>query len=103
ASLSAFKSALEKLTATDELPEYLRAKTQKNKKKGPVGRWLAKTFSTHPDISARFSFLQYKIDRGLPFNYYVTAPQRMRRWLSFMLQWRISLPLTATFFFALTW
>lgn len=103
ASFSALKSALEKLTTPDELPEYLKAMTKKSKEKGFVARWLARTFSTHPELSNRISFLEYKISAGLPFNYYVSSAQKVRIWLGHMLNWRVSVPLTSILFLSILW
>ena len=44
ANFSAFKSAIEKLSTVDELPEYLKLKTRQNKKKGPLSKWIFQTF-----------------------------------------------------------
>lgn len=103
ASFTAFKSALEKLTTTEELPNYIKQRTNKNQKKNFVAKWLSKNFSTHPELSARVSFLEYKIASGLPFNYYVTAPQKLRNWLGYVLHWRVSLPLTTLFLCTVSW
>lgn len=103
ADFDSLKSALEKLTSKDELPEYLQSLTSKKKKRGPLANWIARSFSTHPEISERMSFLEYKIQNGLPFNYYVSTPQKLRRWLGHLFDWKISVPLTTMFVLTLIW
>lgn len=74
---STLKTTLEKLTGTEDLPEYLKkkAKPKSVKKKN---NWLIQVFSTHPSIEERLKFLKFKIDRGLPFNYYVSPVMKIR-------------------------
>lgn len=103
ASLEAFKAALHKLTVPDELPEYLQSLTKRNRKKGPVVGWISRTFSTHPELSDRISFLEYKIAYGLPFNYYVSRAQKLKKWLGHLLDWRISVPLSTMFVVSIVW
>lgn len=103
ASFSGLKSALEKLTTPDELPEYLQKLAKKKTEKGMVAKWLARNFSTHPELSQRISFLEYKIAAGLPFNYYISTPQKIRNWLGHLLNWKISVPLAASFVFSIVW
>ena len=103
ASLGALRSALEKLTNTEELPDYLKTRTRRKTHKGPVGSWFARHFSTHPSLEMRMSSVQYKISAGLPFNHYVSSAQKMRIWIGHLFQWRVSVPLTAAFAITLTW
>lgn len=103
ASFSGLRSALEKLTTPDELPEYLQKLAKKKTEKGMVAKWLARNFSTHPELSQRISFLEYKIAAGLPFNYYISTPQKIRMWLGHLLNWKISVPLAASFVFSIAW
>lgn len=103
ASFSGLKSALEKLTTPDELPEYLQKLAKKKTEKGMIAKWLARNFSTHPELSQRISFLEYKIAAGLPFNYYISTPQKIRMWLGHLLQWKVSVPLMASFVFTIAW
>jgi Zn-dependent protease with chaperone function len=103
ADLESFKNALGKLTTQDELPEYLARKTRRSGEKGPLSKWLARTFSTHPELSTRISFLEHKLSAKLPFNYYVSTPQRLKHWLGHLLDWRISMPLLASFLITLGW
>lgn len=95
ADFEAFQSALRKLSATDELPDYLKPRTP-NKKKS----WIGKVFSTHPELEERMSQLKNKIDLGLPFNYYVSPAKKMRKALSSFVQWKIALPLSSALGFA---
>lgn len=97
ADYGALKSALEKLTSKDDVPEYLKAKAKKPEEKNALAKWFSKTFSTHPDLETRMSFLQEKIDRGLPFNYYVSSTQKIRNMFWKLFQWRVALPLTTAF------
>ena len=93
ASFPALKSALEKLSQVEEMPEYLKSKTKQQKKKSK----FSKLFSTHPELSERISSLEHKIAAGLPFNYYISTPQKIRSSLGFFLQWKVSMPLALGF------
>ena len=90
ASYEALHSALLKLTNTEELPEYLRR--HKKKPKNWVTVWITRNFSTHPSLEDRMGFLSHKMLSGLPFNYYVSTPQKIRQWLGRFVQWRITVP-----------
>ena len=79
------KSALYKLGQTDEMPEYLKARMKQQQKKS----WFAKIFSTHPEMLDRITSLERKIEKKLPFNYYISTFQKIRSSLSFFLQWKI--------------
>jgi Zn-dependent protease with chaperone function len=103
ADLEAFKSALAKLTTQEELPEYLAQKTRRSGEKGPVTRWLARTFSTHPELAARIAFLEHKIAENLSFNYYVSTPQKIKRWFGHLLDRRIAAPLAVLLAAVLVW
>ena len=92
ANLEAFKSALEKLTSPQELPQYLKTKYKIDKKKGRISKWFSETFSTHPEPKKRISYLEHKISSGLPFNYYVSKPKKIRNFLSHFFDWRVSIP-----------
>lgn len=91
----ALESALVKLTE-EEIPEYLKTRIKAKRK----ASWLGRVFSTHPTLADRVASLHHKISHELPFNYYVSSAQKMRTSLGRMLQWKITLPLTAvaTFF-----
>lgn len=99
ASFEAMKSALEKLSRTEEMPEYLKSKTKPEKKRN----WFSKTFSTHPDLSERVKSLEHKMRMGLPFNYYLSTPQKIRSSLGFFLQWKISTPIALGFAIFAIW
>jgi Zn-dependent protease with chaperone function len=102
-SFSGLKSALEKLTIPDELPDYLQ-KIKKNKvERGAIAKWIRRNFSSHPEISQRISFLQYKINAGLPFNYYVSTPKKIGRWLGHLTHWKCAVPITASFIVTISW
>lgn len=103
ASFSGLKSALEKLTTPDELPEYLQKMKNKKTEKGMIAKWIARNFSTHPELSQRISFLEYKMAAGLPFNYYISTPQKIRRWVGHLMNWKVSLPLACSFVFSIAW
>ncbi len=103
ASFPALKSALEKLTTPEEMPDYLKAKTQKQGPRNVVTHWLIQVFSTHPSISDRFSLLEYKLQSGLPFNHYVSSAQKTRMLLSRFFHWKVSAPFAAFFLGLLTW
>jgi Zn-dependent protease with chaperone function len=92
ADLEAFKSALTKLTSSEELPQYLKLKYKIDKKKGRMSKWISEKFSTHPDPQKRISYLEHKISTGLPFNHYVSTPQKIRIFLSHLFDWRVSVP-----------
>lgn len=99
ASLGSLRSALLKITNTDELPEYIKARTR-NKHKGT---WYSRWFSTHPELEMRIRSVQYKIAAGLPFNHYVSNAQKIRIWLGHLLHWKISGPVTMMFLGVLSW
>ncbi len=103
ASFSGLKSALEKLTTPDELPEYLQKMKNKKTEKGMIAKWIARNFSTHPELSQRISFLEYKMAAGLPFNYYISTPQKIRRWVGHLMNWKVSVPLAASFVLSIAW
>lgn len=103
ASFEALSSALEKLTNTEELPEYLKKRTRKKLEKNFLSSWFAKNFSTHPDLETRIRFLDYKIAAGLPFNHYVSTPQKIRMWLGNHFTWKIYVPMAATMALSVVW
>jgi Zn-dependent protease with chaperone function len=99
ASFSALKSALVKLTQTEEMPEYLKSKTKQPKKRSR----FSKIFTTHPELSERISSLEHKIEMGLPFNYYLSTPQKIRSSLRFCMQWKVSVPMAFGFVLFSIW
>lgn len=96
ASLVALESALVKLSAPEEMPEYLRVIQEKNKSGSPVGKWLKKYFSTHPDHDSRMSHLKAKVEFNQPFDHYISPVQKVRSKLGFLLNWKISLPVATS-------
>jgi heat shock protein HtpX len=103
ASFEALKSALEKLTQTEEMPDYLKFKTQRIQKKNPYLKWMTGLFSTHPEVSERMRSLERKIQLGLPFNHYVSRAQKIRQSLSVFMQWKVSVPLASGFAVFAAW
>lgn len=99
ASFPALVSSLEKLSTPEEIPEYLKFKTNQNRQKG----WFGKMFSTHPELKERIDFLKLKIEMKLPFNHYVSRAQKIRTSLGHLFQWRVALPLTFMFAFVMVW
>ena len=99
ADFNAFKSALEKLSQTDEMPEYLKSRTKQPKPK----TWFSRLFTTHPELSERIHSLETKMANGLPFNYYVSTPQKIRKSFGLVLQWKVSLPLASFLAFFGVW
>jgi Zn-dependent protease with chaperone function len=102
ASFEALSSALQKLTSSEELPEYLKARRKQPDRKGFFS-WVRKIFSTHPDLDARIWNLRNKIDNNLPFNYYVSTFQKMKQNMAILLNWKVSVPLTGVFVYFLVW
>jgi heat shock protein HtpX len=92
ASSTALMSALEKLTSSQEMPEYLQNKAPKKVKKGLVSAWISKVFATHPSLPERRESLANKQRLNLPFNHYFSTTQKIRTTLSGFLRWRISIP-----------
>ncbi len=103
ASLSGLKSALDKLSHPEEIPDYLKAKTKKVKRQNVIFSWLVKYFKTHPSLEERFDSLERKIAFGLPYNHYVSAPQKIRSSFSVLLNWRVSAPLSGSFIMIMAW
>ncbi len=103
ASLSGLKSALEKLATNDDVPDYIKSRLKPKAEKGLVSRFLGRYFSTHPEISDRISSVEYKIAGGLPFNYYVSAPKKIRMFLGQLLNLRVVVPVGLSFVACITW
>lgn len=85
ADLNCLKSALLKITSTENVPEYLKRK-QKPKKKTFWGKY----FATHPEISDRISSVAEKIKDHLPYNYYVSPSKKIRLFLGHLFNWRVT-------------
>jgi Zn-dependent protease with chaperone function len=92
ASSTALMSALEKLTSSQEMPQYLQMRTKKTSQKNFFTVWLGKTFSTHPSLPERRQSLEHKIASNLPFNHYFSTTQKIRTTLAGFLRWKISIP-----------
>jgi heat shock protein HtpX len=103
ANFTSLRSALEKLTRPEEMPEYLKKKMKVTTKNSTWFSQIAKIFSTHPDLEERIKSLEHKISMGLPFNYYVSRPQKIRTTLSFYFQWKILIPVVVFFGMAGIW
>lgn len=103
ANFTALKSALEKLSNKEELPDYIKERTKRKNDKGFINKWITGKFTTHPDLSVRLDFLRYKMDKGLPFNHYISAPQKIRSWLGVLFQWRVFVPLVFCFIVSGFW
>ncbi len=103
ASYKALVSSLEKLSSPEELPEYLVSRTRKAQKKGFIARFISRYFSTHPELEERAKFLREKIELDLPFNYYISSAQRVRAYLSYLINWKVSVPLCLTFVCLFGW
>ncbi|HXH29934.1 MAG TPA: M48 family metallopeptidase [Bacteriovoracaceae bacterium] len=95
----ALRSALEKLTTPDEMPEYLKLRTPVQSKKNLISKY----FTTHPDLTTRVQFLKFKIDNGLRYDYYVSPAQKLGRYLGHSLQWKFLIPMGVSFILSLVW
>lgn len=103
ASFPALRSALEKLSKPEEMPEYLKFKQRPRENRNPYFRWVGQLFSTHPELRERIHSLEHKIETGLPFNHYVSRLQKMKGSLSIFLNWKVSAPLAAIVACLMTW
>lgn len=102
-SFEALKSALRKLVQTNDLPEYLRSKRKNIEEIKGIRGWIYRVFSTHPDLDTRISSLQNKIQNNLPFNFYISPVQKLRKSLSILVNWRVSVPLTVLLLGVISW
>lgn len=103
ASLSGLKSALEKLAMNDDVPEYIKSKTKPKNEKGFISKFFLKFFATHPEISERIRSVEYKVSSGLPFNYYVSTPKKIRIFLSRLLNPRVFIPIGLSLTVCILW
>lgn len=103
AGLAPMKSALEKLTAPEELPDYLKNRSRHPDQKTWFSKYFGHYFTTHPDLATRIQSLEHKIREGLPYNYYVSSAQRARALLGSLFHWKILAPTSAVFALTLTW
>jgi hypothetical protein len=93
AAFNSIESALRKLSSHDEMPEFLKAKTS-NKKKGLLSQFISRYYSTHPQLEERISSLKFKLEHNLPFNYYISPTQKLRRFIGNILNWKVLAPLS---------
>ncbi len=103
ASYEALNSALVKLTNTEELPEYLKRQVQKKNQENRLVSWIRQNFSTHPTLETRMNFLAHKMMAGLPFNYYVSTPQKIRHWLGGFFHWKVTVPTITAMLVTFVW
>lgn len=85
ADLDCLKSALLKITSTDNVPEYLKRKQKPRK-----NTFWSRYFSTHPEISERVSSVADKIRSKLPYNYYVSPSKKIRLFLGHLFNWKVT-------------
>jgi Zn-dependent protease with chaperone function len=102
-NFNALKAALEKLSNTEELPDYIKERTRKHAEKGYLASCFTRWFSTHPELPLRLSFLEYKISHELPFNYYVSPAKKIRKAIAHLTNWKFAVPLTAACVVSLIW
>jgi Zn-dependent protease with chaperone function len=83
------KSALEKLSKNDDLPQYLKkiSPSKENVKKS-FFLPLRSFFSTHPDLSTRLNVLEKKITYGMDFNHYPSIAFTLRKKFSYFVNWK---------------
>ncbi len=93
ADFEAMKSALTKLSAPEEMPEYLKVKIKTQQKKN----FFQKHFSTHPDLESRIELLERKLAFGLPFNHYVSPAKKFRGRIGSFMTWKVLGPGFAAF------
>jgi Zn-dependent protease with chaperone function len=101
AGLRAIQTALEKLTGQDEVPKYLKDKTQRPKSR--FHSWLSSYFSTHPSLEARVASLEKKLRWDLPFDHYISPVQKAHTYLSQCFRWQFLVPSSALAAVALVW
>src|SRR5690606_37986497 len=86
ASSEALMSALDKLTTPGEdVPEYVKNKQLPKKSRL---HFLTKFFSTHPSLEERKKMLEFKIIRGLSFDYYISLPHKLRQVFKYAFNWK---------------
>ncbi len=97
-----WKSALDKLSQPDDLPDYLKLRT-KRRSQGAISSKFSDYFSTHPKIDQRAAFLKQKMREKLVFNFYVSSTQKIRLLFGHLFQWKIALPSFSFFLVLLIW
>lgn len=88
ADLESMKSALRKLAAPEEMPEYLKGKIKSSQKKN----FFQRHFSTHPDLESRIDSLEKKISFNLAFNHYVSPMMKFRGTIGSFMTWKVLVP-----------
>lgn len=92
ANSNALKSALKKLSSNEDLPEILLDMTKSFQSKKSIGSWFTKIFSSHPEVETRIAVLENKVEKGLPFNYYISAYKRIKNLMSTFLHLKFMIP-----------
>ncbi len=103
ANLTSLKSALEKLMTPDDLPDYMKTKSKKQKNKNSYTYWFEKNFTTHPELEDRIHSVEKKISADLPFDHYVSRLKKIRNSFAILLDWRYATPLASCFIIFFTW
>ncbi len=88
ADFEAMKSALKKLSAPEEMPDYLKGKVKTEQKKN----FFQRHFSTHPDTESRIDLLERKLAFSLEFNYYVSPAMKIRGRIGSFMTWKVLVP-----------
>jgi Zn-dependent protease with chaperone function len=88
ADVEAMKSALRKLAAPVEMPEYLKGKIKSSQKKN----FFQKHFSTHPDLESRIDSLEKKMAFNLAYNHYVSPMKKLRGTVGSFMTWKVLVP-----------
>ncbi len=88
ADLESMKSALRKLAAPEEMPDYLKGKIKSSQKKN----FFQRHFSTHPDLESRIDSLEKKVAFNLAFNHYVSPMKKFRGTVGSFMTWKILVP-----------
>ncbi len=88
ADLESMKSALRKLAAPEEMPDYLKGKIKSSQKKN----FFQRHFSTHPDLESRIDSLERKVAFNLAFNHYVSPMKKFRGTVGSFMTWKILVP-----------
>lgn len=84
----AMKTALKKLTAPEEMPDYLKGKIKVSQKKN----FFQRHFSTHPDLETRLESLERKILLNQPYNHYVSPLKKLRTSVGTFMTWKVLVP-----------
>lgn len=88
ADVEAMKSALRKLSAPEEMPDYLKGKIKASQKKN----FFQRHFSTHPDLESRIESLERKISFNLPYNHYVSPMKKFRGTVGSFMTLKVLIP-----------